>query len=83
MSETGSKAVPSEDELGEKWDRCIADSILKTGETNMSHQCANRSVFLIGAHSVSIVHITFCHGIHSVEAWDSVLRSIINCLKFL
>ena len=23
--------VASEDELGEKWDRCIADTILKTG----------------------------------------------------
>lgn len=32
MSASGSKAVRSEDELGEKWDRCIADSILKTGK---------------------------------------------------
>ena len=32
MSASGSsKSVRSEDELGEKWDRCIADSILKTG----------------------------------------------------
>ena len=29
---SSSKSVRSEDELGEKWDRCIADSILKTGE---------------------------------------------------
>ena len=33
MSAGGSsKSVRSEDELGEKWDRCIADSILKTGK---------------------------------------------------
>ena len=35
MSGSGSKSVPSEDELGEKWDRCIADTILKTGELNV------------------------------------------------
>jgi len=28
------RGVASEDELGEKWDRCIADTILKTGKLN-------------------------------------------------
>ena len=46
MSDTGSKAVPSEDELGEKWDRCIADSILKTGEPEF----LSSIMFLIDAH---------------------------------
>ena len=27
----------SEDEPGEKWDRCIADTILKTGEFDFVH----------------------------------------------
>lgn len=26
------KEVRSEDELGVKWDRCVADTIIKTGE---------------------------------------------------
>lgn len=26
------EAVRSEDELGMKWDRCVADTIIKTGE---------------------------------------------------
>ena len=28
---TNEKVVASEDELGQKWDRCIADTVLKTG----------------------------------------------------
>jgi hypothetical protein len=28
---TAAQKIASEDELGQKWDRCIADSILKTG----------------------------------------------------
>lgn len=32
MSATGSRTTRSEDEPGEKWDRCIADSLLKTGD---------------------------------------------------
>ena len=31
MAENSSSTVASEDELGEKWDRCVADTILKTG----------------------------------------------------
>ena len=31
MAESTNNKVPSEEELGEKWDRCVADTILKTG----------------------------------------------------
>ena len=36
MTENSSSKVASEDELGEKWDRCVADTILKTG-TSLVH----------------------------------------------
>ena len=45
MSATGSRATRSEDELGEKWDRCVADSLIKTGESNN-----DAHLFLIDAH---------------------------------
>lgn len=31
-SDNSTPPVASEDEVGEKWDRCIADTLLKTGE---------------------------------------------------
>lgn len=31
MSTTAASKVASEDEPGEKWDRCIADTVIKTG----------------------------------------------------
>lgn len=45
MSATGSRPTRSEDELGEKWDRCIADSLIKTGKSKNS-----AGLFLIDAH---------------------------------
>ena len=30
--EGGGEVVRSEDELGVKWDRCVADAIIKTGK---------------------------------------------------
>ena len=30
--EGGGEGVRSEDELGLKWDRCVADTIIKTGQ---------------------------------------------------
>lgn len=35
---TSEKIVASEDELGQKWDRCIADTLLKTGIPFSAHQ---------------------------------------------
>ena len=37
MAENTRSTVASEDELGEKWDRCVADTILKTG-TSLVHR---------------------------------------------
>ena len=52
MTENSSSKVASEDELGEKWDRCVADTILKTG-TSLVHSLPyikDASRFLIRAH---------------------------------
>ena len=38
MSEADARKVASEDEPGQKWDRCVADTILKTGMV-VSHAC--------------------------------------------
>ena len=42
MTENSSSKVASEDELGEKWDRCVADTILKTG-TSLVHSLPHAS----------------------------------------
>ena len=47
---SGSKSVRSEDELGEKWDRCIADSIVKTGKWKNREESTAIVVIPIGAH---------------------------------
>ena len=41
MAERDAEAVASEEELGQKWDRCIADAILKTGTKSL---CASERV---------------------------------------
>ena len=34
----GGERVRSEDELGVKWDRCVADTVIKTGERHADTQ---------------------------------------------
>ena len=58
MTENSSSKVASEDELGEKWDRCVADTILKTG-MSLVHtlpESKDASRFLIRAHPTFAVH---------------------------
>ena len=55
MAENSRSTVASEDELGEKWDRCVADTILKTG-TSLVHrlpESEDAGKFLIRAHPIS------------------------------
>ena len=55
MAENSRNTVASEDELGEKWDRCVADTILKTG-TSLVHrlpESEDAGKFLIRAHPIS------------------------------
>lgn len=41
--------VHSEDVLGEKWDRCVADTILKTSERSLFHDVGNVATAYIPA----------------------------------
>ena len=57
MAENSRNTVASEDELGEKWDRCVADTILKTG-TSLVHRLPENEdagKFLIRAHPYLLV----------------------------
>ena len=38
----GGERVRSEDELGLKWDRCVADTIIKTGERESNRERERR-----------------------------------------
>ena len=61
-----SKSVRSEDELGEKWDRCIADSILKTGKLTKLWWVVFWNVIPIGAHQMVIRWTWICADIDCV-----------------